>query len=717
MKIYLYWDSIKVLRTIIGFHLAWLGLIGFFLLNLDIPFINEITILIGSIFSLGLIGLVILVVINANLKNITDTILYSCGLSIISLMVVGMCVNLIYPIFNIPNPLSIINSIIAINIFVGLLYIFIYHKRKTFGIKTELDVKFSYFYFILLLPFMSIFGTYLMNYSNDNILLIILLLIIALIPIFFTLINQVPPIFYPMTIFVVSISLLFQSSLISQYLIGTDIAAEYYISMMVKQSNFWDMAYAHNLNSVLSITILPIMLSNFLHLSIIWVFKALFIIIFAFIPVGLYQVYKEQMNEIDSFLAVFFVISIFTFYTEMIGLARQQIAEFFLVLIMMLALRYDYSPSVSNRILFLLFCFGIIISHYGLSAIFLICFLVALIMSYFIINKNSAILNSRSFILFFTVMISWYMYLSSASVFDSLTFVGKYIFESFHNIIGPNSTEALVFITRTELSPIHGIIKILTLIGQGFIGVGIISLLYKLKLKLAEIRFNYEYLTFSFVFAGLMGAVLIVPGFSDRINIYRMYHIALLFLAPFFVVGVKCFFGFLYRIKYSIFKSVNSHEYLYFARLFCGIFISIILLFNSGLISEISGDIPISISLNKSTYGLPFHTEQDELGAIWLSEHYKNSSTVWGSKGKGSQVLVQYLYPSVQRFEGNTEKLNGYVFLYHDETTNDRIIQTFSYNWSKPRELIKFEESNISKKIEIDGMKIYSNRESEIYSI
>jgi len=88
------------------------------------------------------------------------------------------------------------------------------------------------------------------------------------------------------------------------------------------------------------------------------------------VPLGIYHAVEKQTNAKIAFLATFFFVSFFTFYTEMISLARQQIAEIFLVLTIIVMI--DKSMDRARRVFLLgTFGFSMIVSHYGLSYIYL----------------------------------------------------------------------------------------------------------------------------------------------------------------------------------------------------------------------------------------------------------------------------------------------------------------------------------------------------------
>jgi len=77
---------------------------------------------------------------------------------------------------------------------------------------------------------------------------------------------------------------------------------------------------------------------------------------------------------------------LFTFYTEMLSLARQQIAELFLVLLLMVLIS-DNLTKTKKSFLLVIFGLSIVISHYGLTYIMMIIMLLSGVILY-LMDKN-----------------------------------------------------------------------------------------------------------------------------------------------------------------------------------------------------------------------------------------------------------------------------------------------------------------------------------------
>ena len=168
-----------------------------------------------------------------------------------------------------------------------------------------------------------------MNSYSNNILLLIFLIIVSIISILVGF-DIIPARVYPFLIFIVALSLLYHKSLISPYLWGWDIHAEYYFANLVKNLSYWDYTIPNRFNSVLSTVIIAPIYSIFGGMDLTGVFKIIYPFIFSLAPVGLYHVFRKEFDSKIAILSTLFFVFLSVFYTDMLQLGRQQIAGFFL---------------------------------------------------------------------------------------------------------------------------------------------------------------------------------------------------------------------------------------------------------------------------------------------------------------------------------------------------------------------------------------------------
>lgn len=553
------------------------------------------------LFIIFIPGLLILRLLEIHEIGIGKTILYSIGISISFVMFLGFLMNSIYPILGIDNPISLNNILIILLLILGLMTFMVYLRDGYTQNKYILvnDYTSPQFFFLLLLPFLSILGAFFVNNFQNNFLLIILILIISLIPIFIMATNKFNSNLYPIAIFILSLSLLLHRSLISNYIWGQDVHLEYYFSNQVILHSYWNWAITYSYNTMLSVTMLAPIVSILSDINLNIVFKFIYSLILSLVPTGLYYVFKDQFNKKTAFLACFFFISLFSFYGELLTLMRQIIAELFFVLLLMIFLEKRIS-RIQQSILIIIFGLSIIVSHYGISYIFMFILLFTLIMFLivkFLQNRNFLTLQidtkvSITFVLLFFVFgISWYMYLSSASSLDA--FVGSItnIFSSITELFNPDTVQALGIISTSKGTLLHQMGKYIHLITQAFILIGFLHVMRQVVRE--RVEKSMIYLIFSLGSILILLLCLTLPFFSNTLNTSRFYQISLLLLAPFMIIGFLCALNYFFRA----FKINLEKKYLY---ILISIFLTVYLLFNSGFVYEILNDNPTSISLSQN---------------------------------------------------------------------------------------------------------------------
>ena len=247
------------------------------------------------------------------------------------------------------------------------------------------------FLFLCLIPFIAIFGSYAMKVSNNNIITMILLALIAIIFIL-VVFDKIPKKLYLFTVWIISISLLYMSSLISPYVWGWDIQNEYYLANLVLTYSHWNYMLPDAYNSMLSIVMLGPVYSILTNIDLDYVLKIIIPFLFSLLPLGLYRIFKIQTQDSKiSFLAVFLFISFNTFYIELLSLTREMTAELFLIVILLLFFERKFKPNLI--LLMILFSMGLVFSHYSTSYFFIAALIVVtLILGFFnLINFNESL--------------------------------------------------------------------------------------------------------------------------------------------------------------------------------------------------------------------------------------------------------------------------------------------------------------------------------------
>jgi len=733
------------LKVILAIQLIFLSFFVLDYIGIEIPILRQLFCFVYLAF---IPGILILGILKLDKLNIIETILYSVGLSCSFLIFVGLFTNTVYPVFGITKPLSTTSLLITLIALISALYLLCCIRNAGYipssFANLDTNTLFSpYTLSFLLIPFLAIFGAYSVCFHDNNILLLLLLLLIAVIPIFVAF-DKIPSKIYPIVVFLIAISLLFHNVLSSMYLQGDDLHLEYHLTNLVKLNSYWNASIPQPLNTVLSNVILAPIFSNVCEIELVWVFKLIYPFLFSLVPVGLYQAYKEETNEKVAFLSCFLFMSSFVFYTEMLQLAKQMLAEFFITLLMLLMIskRVD---TANRALLSVIIVSSIIVSHYGVAWIFVISLFFALLFNVFRGRKDSSnakIVTSNLAMLSLTLVVAWHLYTASSSALESVVALGNRVINSISELFSPVEKGSVYWMTREDLPMIWSILRILYMIVAVSIYFGFLNILYKLhKKKEKTLNLSSEYLLFSATFIGWLSISTIWPRISGvgSIGFTRMFHISSIFLAPFAVIGgIDAGRTILKLCRRDISVDKNIIKVI-------SIFLMIFLLFNSSLISEIvqetiGGDYAVSPSISqprikkegtekeKIVYYAFNYPVYDVLSARWLGIHRDHQKEIIGDCSKTGQILSSYGMIWGEEEKGSVfKKMNpvdpkmaipnkkSYVYLrkinyvdglMHVDPSMRRYYGYGGYWWNA---------SDIIPLLEIERSKIYSNGGSVIY--
>lgn len=603
----------RSLIVILSAHATFLSLIMLGHFGIDFPIVRPLFCFVYLCF---IPGYLIMGLLQMKYLCKLEHFLYSVGLSIASLMFIGLLINFLYPSFGFYKPISTLYLTVTFTFFIGILcfacwkcqnveFPVFFNSERRYMVSVEALLCY-------LLPLITVLGTYFVNYYQNTILLLLVIFLIALSAVFINNYRAAVSNLYPLIIFSLSLSLLYHNSLISEYIWGWDINVEYRIASLVLNNSMWDSGLYSNVNSMLSIVMLSPIFSILCDLSLDWVFKIYYPIIYSLVPVALYQLFQKQTNPKIAFYSVFFFVSVFTFYTEMLQLARQEIAELYLALLLLLF--FDERSEVKKTMLKIVFAVCLITSHYGISYIIMTLFMIIVIIFHVSEKTNiykSNLISKNFMILFSLILFAWYMYTTQSSIFNNIIYIfNRMILNLISEFLNPQSTQALNIIITNPTSPLHQIGKIMHLIAQLFIFIGLVaSIKNYLNLKM-----SFEYKVFSSLFFSFMIANVFVPYMSNSLNTTRLYHISLFLLSPFFVLGIIS----VYSLITNYLHNCINHDIKSAIRI-VSYFLFFFLLFNSNWFYVVGNEYPHSLSLGHNDF--PKFSLNEISSAEWLHKH------------------------------------------------------------------------------------------------
>lgn len=213
---------------------------------------------------------------------------------------------------------------------------------------------------------------------------------------------------YGLILYLLTVGLVLQTTLLSPYLIGTDIHAEFYHTMQAALYG-WNTAAFHAYST--SFTLVP-MLAFLVEPEYLYVAYKLYIpLLFATVPVIAFYMFQSSFQDRIAFLGAVAIVAVPTFVIETVGMARQMLAMPFMAMVFYIVA----TGRIMTRKWFLaaVIC-GILasVSHYSTGVI--MCFILAVaavaMVAYNLIFKVHTSAHATALLCFVLVFIWWAYY-------------------------------------------------------------------------------------------------------------------------------------------------------------------------------------------------------------------------------------------------------------------------------------------------------------------
>jgi uncharacterized membrane protein len=580
---------------------------------LDIPFVRQI---LGFICFVPLLGMATLPLLKVKCRSNAELLVYSSGLGLVLLMVIGLIMNTLYPFIH--EPLSVIPMLAALNIYmlVSLVSGLILGRDVPYEPSGERQhAPLKYLLAIAVLPALALLGTWAMNIYGVNLILIAMILAIVIVFLAVLMDRDVPEGVYPLLVLSASISLLFLYSLRSFHLMGFDVHGEFYTFSLTLANFHWSMAdYLHIYNSCLSITILPTVLYSLLNVDPEYIFKLVMQVAFALMPLAVYLFFREKIDKKLALLAAFFMMSHYMFIYQMAGLVRQEIALLFFVLAVYV-LFTDRIRQPGGIALFLLFSMGTVVSHYTTAFLYFFILVVTYLASKYMTAfkfEGERRVTAPLIIALLAMILFWHGLICRITLSAAIGY-GINTLESVNSmlmgvdtqqapiasmILGKGIQETLPSLLSWGIGSLSRAAVVL-----GVLYVAYITLYTKKSGNEPWMKFDMEYVIASLVLVTLVVISVLVPFMSVGYNLERLYMQALVFLAPMCVIGIFAVFR-----RFGTDMTVTG----------VGLMIAVFLLCQTGLMYQAFG-LPSSISLNTADDSGYLIYPEEIAGAQWLS--------------------------------------------------------------------------------------------------
>lgn len=319
---------------------------------------------------------------------------YVVGLSLISLMVIGLALNQLLPwLAHMDQPLVATTMVPAIAGFVVFFTFMTAFRRKTQnlgrfkkyatlafwrGQSREFWLTATIGALLVLLPFFAVAGATMLNNSGPNWLAlgVVGLAGATIFGLAWTKRVQLQSL-YPLALYSATLTILLGTSMRGWEVTGHDVMQEFQVFQLTTLHSLWDMKfYQDAYTACLSITILPTVLQKLSGMPDLYLFKLWFQLLFAFIAPLIYTGLRTYVPRKMAFLAAIVFITFPAFLTDIMMLNRQEVAIFCFALALFTALDKRLS-AVARHSLMIIFLGGMVLSHYSTSYITALVLLVA----------------------------------------------------------------------------------------------------------------------------------------------------------------------------------------------------------------------------------------------------------------------------------------------------------------------------------------------------
>jgi uncharacterized membrane protein len=485
-----------------------------------------------------------------------------------------------------------------------------------------------------------------------------------------------------MLVWSIGLSLILSSTLASDYIRGFDINEEYLVAIQTSVTGVWSTQSTDPYTSVLSVAILPAMINSLSALSMLQIFKFLYPAVFSLVPVILYKITRKILAPGAAFLSAFLFMSYEVFYDLMLGLARQEIGEVLLALLVLVLLSPAISKGVSGKLSLILLMVGFAVSHYSLVYIFII------ILAYCCLTSR-AFRRTEGLMLLGLMLVAglaWYSF--AAGGFEIFT-LGRYIISSISGILtsgifssssSPQQVLEAVGAAPVSPGPLQVLNRWTQIIVQLCLVLGFFVLLFKKKNPVEQKMFPL--MTGGLI---LLGGSIAIPGLSATLGLNRIYHIALLFISPLFIyavegveLGLRRAGSHLQIRRQPRLHSAAQRQALHLA----AVILFFYFLFVSGWFTAVTAGAPTSYVLdaNRMRYSTnptvaelyydDFNVLPDIDGAVWLRSYAGVSRSVCADIIARIHVLQSYgEFPAIGRpyftdyIPNGCQSPNAFVYL------------------------------------------------------
>ncbi|MEG3224262.1 MAG: hypothetical protein BME94_01740 [Methanobacteriales archaeon Met13] len=690
----------KIKQTTTG---QWLALLFSLLLFTDLAVLLNVPVLresLSFLFFTLVPGFLVVHLLGLEKMSFPKKAVLSVGISVSILMFLGLFLNSLYPFLN--QPLSLIPVLTVLNLITVVLTLLSYRKMKEnfqigqlFNFKLELKDRLLFpLIFPAIFPLMAIMGTYLMNTTQNNSLILALLFLIpTYLVVLAVLRKRLHPATYPLAAWLIGLSLLLMHSLTSYHIMGRDVHTEYHCFQLTLSNYHWDMqAFYNPYNACLSITILPTIYQVLSGLNPEYVFKVFFAFLGSSLPVVVYLVSRKFMKRHYAFY-VTLLFAFQTFFINITGCIRQEVAILFFLLAVLVFFQDDMNPG-ARKGLFLLFVFSTVLSHYATSYVafgLLASIMVFPFLKSLVVERKINLINFDLLLLYLLFIILWFLLVAKVQFLagsEVATTAVATVASDTTNIASREVTVTSIFGIGLKSVPnlIAVVVNDLIFLAMG---VGLLTLIWKYREFKTRCRGGFVVgIIISIIILALF---VILPFVSFFYGSDRLFFQLLVFTGPLFILGCV-----------SATKVIKKPSWK----------IALILMLLISLFF-------VNNHLQYHFYGIPYSSVYDKTGIIrgekyiyngeiatsqWLSNYRWDDVKIY-SDAIGFSVLGKYNSEGLKGINFKKKTISGYLYLGYVNIREGKFFETLDRQSERAKYPYFFQGKSL----------IYQNGYSEVW--
>ena len=466
---------------------------------------------------------------------------------------------------------------------------------------------------IVSLPSLAALGAVLMNPFETNVGVFVFVGAVLLVVVLAAT-RYLPANLYPITVFFVSFSTFLHRNLLTEHVIGADVQAIYATAQAIMRADYWSPALGGSSIATLVVTAIPAGFATITGLELAVVYKVVYVLLFALVPVGIYYLSSDALSENIALFGAF----VFTFYHVSFYFtpSKQLISELFAVLLLSLLFRND-ERGVGRTLAIGLLSVGLVQSHYGTTYVYGLSLLAAgigLTVVQWLTEEFDHDLSVGYPVVLLTGATAWYAYASN-ELTATLVSVPTSLLSQAASLLVFESIEGSGASYIAEQTGVFDQLNLFLYILV--LALATTGLAYRVVVHLGEIYRNgdsehIEYTALAVPLFAFLGSsyFLIVNLYADRV-----IQMVLVVLAPLTAVGYGYVAYGLGDVRSRL--GLGNGSRLRWVPI--AILVALLLAFNSGLVFSLTGAASTS-AFNPNAHDLAF-SEEERAGAAWLDEY------------------------------------------------------------------------------------------------